>query len=122
MQGDDRVNRDFEVSRTNALRVSDMTYVATGLEGVYTTFVIDAYARRILGWRVSNSLHTDLAVGALEQALHQYHRRGEGPSHHSDWSEQSLPLRYTEQLVQMGIAPSIGGVGDAYDNAGPSPS
>ena len=74
--GDGRVSRDFEVSRPNGLRVSDMSYVATWREDVYTNFVIDAYTRRILGWRASNSLHANLAVDALEQTLHQLHRRG----------------------------------------------
>ena len=73
---DDRVNREFKVSRPNALWVSDLTYVATWRGFAYTAFVIDAYARRIVGWRVSNSLHTDLALDALEQALHEHRLRG----------------------------------------------
>ena len=113
---DDRVNREFKVSRPNALWVSDLTYVATWQGFACTAFVIDAYARRIVGWRVSHSLHTDLALDALEQALHERCARREGLVHHSD-GVQYLSLRYTERLVQMGIAPSVGSVGDSYDNA-----
>ena len=83
----------------------------------YTAFVIDAYARRIVGWRVSHSLHTDLALDALEQALHERRAPREGLVHHSDRGVQYLSLRYTERLAQMGIAPSVGSVGDSYDNA-----
>ena len=114
---DDRVNREFKVSRPNALWVSDLTYVATWRGFAYTAFVIDAYARRIVGWRVSHSLHTDLALDALEQALHERRAPREGLIHHSDRGVQYLSLRYTERLVQMGIAPSVGSVGDSYDNA-----
>ncbi len=81
---DDRVNREFKVSRPNALWVSDLTYVATWRGFAYTAFVIDAYARRIVGWRVSNSLHTDLALDALEQVLHERRAPREGLVHHSD--------------------------------------
>ena len=131
---DDRVNREFKVSRPNALWVSDprfhhsgagsdprfhggRLYVATWRGFAYTAFVIDAYARRIVGWRVSHSLHTDLALDALEQALHERRAPREGLVHHSDRGVQYLSLRYTERLVQMGIAPSVGSVGDSYDNA-----
>ena len=114
---DDRVNREFQVSRPNALWVSDLTYVATWRGFAYTAFVIDAYARRIVGWRVSNSLHTDLALDALEQALHERRAPREGLIHHSDRGVQYLSLRYTERLAQRGIAPSVGSVGDSYDNA-----
>ena len=80
-------------------------------------FVIDACARRIVGWRVSNSLHTDLALDALEQALHERRAHREGLIHRSVRGVQSLSMRYTERLVQMGIAPSVGSVGDSYHNA-----
>ena len=113
----DRVNREFQVRRPNALWVSDLTYVATWRGFAYTAFVIDAYARRIVGWRVSNSLHTDLALDALEQALHERRAPREGLIHHSDRGVQYLSLRYTERLAQRGIAPSVGSVGDSYDNA-----
>ena len=114
---DDRVNREFQVRRPNALWVSDLTYVATWRGFAYTAFVIDAYARRIVGWRVSSSLHTDLALDALEQALHERRAPREGLIHHSDRGVQYLSLRYTERLAQRGIAPSVGSVGDSYDNA-----
>ena len=114
---DDRVNREFQVRRPNALWVSDLTYVATWRGFAYTAFVIDAYARRIVGWRVSNSLHTDLALDALEQALHERRTPRDGLIHHSDRGVQYLSLRYTERLAQRGIAPSVGSVGDSYDNA-----
>ena len=91
---DDRVNREFKVSRPNALWVSDLTYVATWRGFAYTAFVIDAYARRIVGWRVSHSLHTDLALDALEQALHERRAPREGLVHHSDRGVQYLSLRY----------------------------
>ncbi len=113
---EDRVNRKFQVSRPNALWVSDLTYVATWRGFAYTALVIDAYARRIVGWRVSSSLHTDLALDALEQALHERRAPGEGFIHHSDRGVQYLSLRYTERLAQAGIAPSVGSVGDSYDN------
>ena len=112
----DRVNRDFAVSRPNALWVSDLTYVATWRGFVYVAFVIDAYARRIVGWRVSNSLRSDLALDALEQAL--YDRalsEDDGLVHHSDRGVQYVSIRYTERLAQAGIEPSVGSVGDSYD-------
>ena len=114
----DRVNRVFEASRPNALWVADLTYVATWRGFVYVAFVVDAYARRIVGWRVSDSLHTDLALDALEQALYD---RAVGPEgalvHHSDRGTQYLSIRYTERLAEAGIEPSVGRVGDSYDNA-----
>ena len=114
----DRVNRDFKVPRPNALWVSDLTYVATWRGFVYVAFVIDAYARRIVGWRVSSSLRTDLALDALEQALYdrEVHDEG-GLVHHSDRGVQYLSIRYTERLAEAGIELSVGSVGDSYDNA-----
>ena len=91
--------------------------MATWRGFAYTAFVIDAYARRIVGWRVSHSLHTDLALDALEQALHERRAPREGLIHHSVRGVQYLLLRYTERLAQIGIAPSVGSVGDSYDNA-----
>ena len=113
----DRVNRDFTVSRPDALWVSDLTYVATWRGFVYTAFVIDAYARRIVGWRVSNALRTELALDALEQALHARDLERGTLVHHSDRGGQYLSLRYTERLAQAGVEPSVGRVGDSYDNA-----
>ena len=114
----DRVNRVFQVPRPNALWLADLTYVATWAGFVYVAFVIDAFARRIVGWRVSNSLRTDLALDALEQALYA---RVVGPRdalvHHGDRGAQYLSIRYTERLAQAGIEQSVGSVGDSYDNA-----
>ena len=114
----DRVNRAFTVSRPNALWVADLTYVATWRGVVYVAFVIDAFARRIVGWRVSSSLRSDIALDALEQAL--YDRRfakGEELIHRSDRGVQYVSIRYTERLTEAGLEPSVGSVGDSYDNA-----
>jgi transposase InsO family protein len=115
---EDRVQRNFVVERPDALWVSDLTYVATWSGFVYVAFVIDAYARRIVGWRVSNTLRSDLALDALEQAL--YERApdaAQGIVHHSDRGSQYLSIRYTERLKEAGLEPSVGSVGDSYDNA-----
>lgn len=113
----DAVNRDFTVARPNALWVADLTYVATWRGFVYVAFVIDAYARRIVGWRVSNSLKTDIALDALEQALHDRQVEQEELIHHSDRGVQYVSIRYSERLSEVGITPSVGSVGDSYDNA-----
>ena len=98
--------------------MSDLTYVATWAGFVYVALVIDAYARRIVGWRASTSLRTDLALDALEQALHDRQpARLDGLIHHSDRGVQYLAIRYTERLAEAGIEPSVGSVGDSYDNA-----
>jgi len=114
----DLVDREFTAERPNQLWVSDLTYVPTWRGFVYVAFVIDVYSRRIVGWRVSTSLRSDLALDALEQAIHQ--RLGPGGDrlvHHSDRGVQYLSIRYTERLTQAGIEPSVGSVGDSYDNA-----
>ena len=114
----DLVDRHFVATRPNQLWVSDFTYVATWLGFVYVAFVIDVFARRIVGWRVSTSLRTDFVLDALEQAI--YDRRGDGAGdlvHHSDRGTQYLSMRYTERLADAGIALSVGSRGDAYDNA-----
>ncbi|MEN6525393.1 MAG: IS3 family transposase, partial [Candidatus Polarisedimenticolia bacterium] len=114
----DLVDRDFAASRPNQLWVADFTYVATWAGFVYVAFVVDAFARRIVGWRVSTSLRTDFVLDALEQAL--YDRRGAGLTglvHHSDRGTQYLSMRDTDRLADAGIAPSVGSRGDAYDNA-----
>lgn len=114
----DHVNRQFHARRPNALWVSDFTYVATWSGFVYVAFVIDAYARRIVGWRVSRTAHAGFVLDALEQALHE--RRpvhGGGLVHHSDRGNQYLSIRYTERLAKAGVEPSVGSVGDSYDNA-----
>ena len=112
----DLVRRDFTATRPNELWVADLTYVATWNGFVFVAFVIDVYARRIVGWRVSSSLRTDLALDALEQAL--YARPGINDLvHHSDRFIQYVSIRYTERLAEAGIEPSVGSVGDSYDNA-----
>jgi putative transposase len=114
----DLVDRDFRASRPNELWVSDLTYVATWRGFAYAAFVIDAYARRIVGWRVSSALRTDLVLDALEQAL--YDRPDSELDrlvHHSDRGVQYLSIRYTERLAEAGIEPSVGSIGDSYDNA-----
>ena len=114
----DLVDRDFQASRPNELWVSDLTYVATWRGFVYVAFVIDAFARRIVGWRVSTSLRSDLALDALEQAICEREDDQEGRLvHHSDHGGQYLSIRYTERLAEAGIEPSVGSVGDSYDNA-----
>jgi putative transposase len=114
----DHVHRQFRVPRPDALWVSDFTYVSTWTGFVYVAFVIDAYARRIVGWRVSRTAHTAFVLDALEQALHErrpVHRAG--LVHHSDRGSQYVSIKYTERLAQAGIEPSVGSVGDSYDNA-----
>jgi len=114
----DRVNRQFNAFRPNALWVADLTYVATWRGFVYVAFVIDAFARRIVGWRVSSSLRTGLALDALEQALYDRQKsETEELIHHSDRGVQYLSIRYAERLQEAGIEPSVGSVGDSYDNA-----
>ena len=114
----DRVNRQFKAPRPNVLWVSDFTYVTTWAGFVYVAFVIDTYARRIVGWRVSRSAHAGFVLDALEQALHD--RRpvsGSGLVHHSDRGVQYVSIKYTERLAEAGLEPSVGSVGDSYDNA-----
>jgi putative transposase len=114
----DLVGRQFTATRPNQLWVADFTYVATWRGFVYVAFVIDVFARRIVGWRVSASLATDFVLDAREQAI--YDRRGAGVEdlvHHSDRGTQYLSMRYTDRLTEAGIAPSVGSRGDSYDNA-----
>ena len=114
----DRVNRQFKADRPNQLWVSDFTYVSTWQGFVYVAFVIDVFARRIVGWRVSRSMRTDFVLDALEQAL--YARRAERDGalvHHSDRGSQYVSIRYSERLAEAGIEPSVGSKGDSYDNA-----
>jgi transposase InsO family protein len=115
---DDLVNRHFQAERPHALWVSDLTDVSTWQGFVYVAFVIDVFARCIVGWKVSNSMRTDFVLDALEQALaaRRLARQGE-LIHHSDRGSQYVSIRYTERLGEAGIAPSVGSVGDSYDNA-----
>ena len=112
----DHVNRQFKAPRPNVLWVSDFTYVATWSGFVYVAFIIDAYARRIVGWRVSRTAQTGFVLDALEQTLHERRplHRG-GLVHHSDRGSQYVSIHYTERLAQAGIEPSVGSVGDSYD-------
>ena len=114
----DHVNRQFKADRPNALWVSDFTYVSTWQGFVYVAFIIDVFARYIVGWRVSASARTDFVLDALEQALHL---RGPGKQdglvHHSDRGVQYVSIRYTDRLLEAGIEASVGSVGDSYDNA-----
>ena len=113
----DRVNRQFKADRPNQLWVSDFTYVSTWQGWLYVAFVVDVYARRIVGWRVSRSMHTDFVLDALEQALYarQPGRNGE-LIHHSDRGSQYVSIRYSERLAEAGIEPSVGSKGDSYDS------
>lgn len=127
----DKVNRQFRVPAPNMLWVSDFTYVATWKGFVYVAprhghsdqgrshgSIIDAYARKIAGWRVSTSAHAGFVLDALEQAVHDRRPgKGTGLVHHSDRGSQYLSIRYTERLAEAGIEPSVGNVGDSYDNA-----
>jgi transposase InsO family protein len=112
----DLVGRDFTADRPNRLWVAELTYVASWAGFVYVAFVIDVFSRRIVGWRVSHSLRSDLALDALEQALHARSEL-DGLIHHSDRGVQYVSLRYTQRLAAAGIEPSVGSVGDSYDNA-----
>ncbi|TDW59533.1 transposase InsO family protein [Novosphingobium sp. PhB55] len=114
----DKVNREFHVARPNALWVVDFTYVHTWTGFVYVAFVIDAYARRIVGWKVSTSATASFVLDAMEQAIHA---RRPGPDdgliHHSDRGVQYLAMNYTQRLAEANLVPSVGSVGDSYDNA-----
>ena len=118
MRPADLVERNFEATRPNELWVADLTYIATWRGFVYVAFVVDVFSRRIVGWRASSSLRTDLALDALEQAL--YDRpltESERLVHHSDRGTQYLSIRYTDRLAEAGIENSVGSRGDSYDNA-----
>ena len=112
----DLVERDFTASHPNQLWVADLTYVVTWAGFVYVAFVIDVFSRMIVGWRVSRSLRSDLALDALEQALWARPESRE-LIHHSDRGVQYVSISYTERLAEAGIEPSVGSVGDSYDNA-----
>jgi transposase InsO family protein len=114
----DHVNRQFHAPAPNRLWLSDFTYVATRAGFVYVAFVIDAFARRIVGWRASRTAHAGFVLDALEQALYERRPvRDGGLVHHSDRGVQYVSIKYTERLAEAGIEPSVGSVGDSYDNA-----
>ena len=115
---DDKVNRLFMADRPNKLWVSDFTYVQTWSGTVYVAFVIDVFARRIVGWRASTSMKTQFVLDALEQAIWQRKTQdNKSLVHHSDRGSQYLSIKYTERLAEADIDLSVGTVGDAYDNA-----
>lgn len=114
----DRVNRQFRAERPNQLWVWDFTYVSTWQGWLYVAFVIDVFARRIAGWRVSTSMKTDFVLDALEQALYAHQpERDSVLIHHSDRGSQYVSIRYSERVAEAGIEPSVGSKGDSYDNA-----
>ncbi|WP_088179103.1 IS3 family transposase [Azonexus hydrophilus] len=113
----DRVNRQFSATRPNQLWVADFTYVSTWQGFVYVAFVVDVYARYIVGWRVSRNMHTDFVLDALEQALYARQPDRNTLIHHSDRGAQYVSIRYSERLGEAGIEPSVGSKGDSYDNA-----
>ena len=112
----DLVERQFTAEKPNRLWIADLTYVASRAGTLYVAFVIDVFSRMIVGWRVSSSLHSDLALDALEQALHARPDTA-GLIHHSDRGVQYLSIRYTQRLREAGVEASVGSVGDSYDNA-----
>jgi len=115
---DDKVNRKFTAASPNQLWVSDFTYVSSWMGMVYVAFVIDVFARKIVGWRVSTSMTTSFVLDALNQAICQRcPSEANDLIHHSDRGSQYLSIKYTERLVDAGIDPSVGSVGDSYDNA-----
>lgn len=115
---DDKVNRQFQAKAPNRLWVSDFTYVQSWSGTIYVAFVIDVFARRIVGWKVSKSMHTQFVLDALEQAIWQRRPRKDGSLiHHSDRGVQYLSIKYTERLARAEIDASVGTVGDSYDNA-----
>ena len=116
----DLVERDFAAPAPDRLWVADLTYCPTWSGVVYVAFVVDVFSRRIVGWRASRSLRTDLALDALEQAVWTRRREGrslDGLIHHSDRGSQYLSIRYTERLVEEQAVTSVGSRGDSYDNA-----
>ena len=113
----DLVQRHFDADAANRLWVADLTYVRTWSGFVYVAFITDVYSRAIVGWQVSRSLRSDLALDALEQALWSRHGPFDGLVHHSDRGVQYLSIRYTERLAEAGVVTSVGSRGDSYDNA-----
>jgi putative transposase len=113
----DLVDRRFTAERPNRLWVADITYVRTWSGWVYAAFVIDVFSRRIVGWALSTSLRTDLALDALEMAIWLRNDRLDELVHHTDRGSQYTSIRYTERLAQAGAVASVGSRGDSYDNA-----
>jgi putative transposase len=113
----DLVDRNFSATCPNQLWVADLTYVRTMSGFIYVALLIDVFSRMIVGWQVSRSLHTDLALDAFEQAIWRRDERLEGLVHHSDRGSQYTAIRYAERLGEVGALASVGTTGDSYDNA-----
>jgi putative transposase len=117
----DLVERDFSASAPNRLWLADFTYVATWSGVVYVAFVIDAYSRRIVGWKADTNMRTGLVLDTLEMALWSRDRAGlpvqAGLVHHTDAGSQYTSFAFTQRLIDAGVDASVGSVGDAYDNA-----
>ena len=116
----DRVNRQFTAAAPNALWVADLTYIRTHSGWVYAAFVLDVFSRMVVGWQVSTTMHTDLALDALNMGLWARSRAGHdvaGLIHHSDRGVQYRAIRYTERLAEAEAVTSVGSKGDSYDNA-----
>ena len=115
-RADDLVNRNFSAYRPNQLWVADFTYIKTTSGWVYTAFIIDVFARAIVGWKVSNSMNTDMVMAALNQAIAD-RNHPKDVIHHSDRGVQYLSIRYTDKMADSGVIASVGTTGDSYDNA-----
>ena len=116
----DRVERQFSAAAPNALWVADLTYIRTHTGWVYAAFVLDVFSRMVVGWQVSTTMHTDLALDALDMGLWARSRAGQGVAgliHHSDRGVQYRAIRYTERLAEADAVTSVGSKGDSYDNA-----
>jgi transposase InsO family protein len=114
----DKINRQFKADKPNQLWVSDFTYVSTWQGWLYVAFIVDVFARRIVGWRVSTTMQADFVLDALEQALHERRPNGDKSLiHHGDRGSQYLCIRYSERLAEAGIEPSVGSCSDSYNNA-----
>ena len=113
----DLVERDFTADRPNRLWVTDLTYVATWSGVAYVCFIVDAFSRRIVGWRVAGHMRTDMVLDALEMARWSRGTNLEGLVAHSDAGSQYTSIRYGERLAELGAVPSIGSIGDSFDNA-----
>ena len=112
------MNRQFQADRPNQRWVSDVTHVSTWQGWLYVAFVVGAFARRILGWRVCTTMTADFVLDALEQAMYDRQpAREDSVIHHGDRDSQYVSIRYSDGLAKAGIAPSVGSKGDSYDNA-----
>ena len=111
----DLVKRNFTADRPNRLWVTDITYVATWAGTAYACFIIDAFSRMIVGWRVAGHMRTDMVLDAVEMARWHRGARLEGLVTHSDAGSQFTSIRYSERVAELGAVPSIGTVGDSYD-------